>query len=111
MKGMEWRTLLGIVILVLLTVLIASSFILPIGAIGVDVQFEKDFRYYCFFWSTNTYRGTTVTMDGQEISMNPLCTRALGILCFDEEGCMPDNPSAPEWDECRNLCRLSKTEE
>jgi len=116
MKGIEWKVSMGILLLVLLFVLMVVAFILPMQKTGQGMSSEKDFRWYCMFWSRNGYRGVSTDIDEVTVQMSPYCTKALGIFCPTPDdgsgGCMPNNndPNSPEYEKCRNMCRNRVTE-
>ena len=107
MKGLEWRTLLAIVILVLLSILMVSVFIGPIWATGPETEQQIKFRFYCVLWAQKGYRGTWIEMEHEpNVDMDTYCTRALRIDCPAYPNCMGDE-SDPNWDKCRAACKVA----
>ena len=104
MKGMEWETALSIIILIVLLILVASYFLVPLANVGTDAEREKNFRHFCILWSRqHGYEGDVVERKNyQDEDMDPHCTWALRIDCATPDiGCMPDDPYAEEWERCR----------
>jgi hypothetical protein len=115
MKGLEFKLLAEIILIVVIIILLISIFILPVYGKGKEMPQEKDFRWLCIFWSAKSYRGTTVTIDSETYSMNKPCTTALGKVCIDPNGeCMSTGcglcENADDWNKCRDACRIKKPE-
>jgi hypothetical protein len=110
MRGMEFKLLLAIILFFVFLVLIMAIFIPPAMSTEEQITPTRDFYYYCIFWSERGYAGTTFTVSGEIINMNKLCSQHLGILCFDENGCMPEESNDPDglWEKCRSDCRLRR---
>jgi len=105
MKGDESSfNILLVIIIIVLIFLILWYFLDQIQKTGEGVTEEKDFRWYCVFWSQTGYRGTTVEIGAEVVDMAPICEKALGVSG------MPSEPDDPYWERCRDACRLRETD-
>jgi len=106
MKGMEWQTILGIILLVVLAVLLVAI-IIPISGTGEGTTVDMNFRLYCSLWAGKGYKGTIVEREGKPaIDMNEPCTRALKLDCPTHPECM----TTDDWPKCIAACRVASPE-
>jgi len=107
MRGMEFETLLAIILLVVVLALLASYFMPGLFAIGPATTADVNFRFYCDLWAAQGYKGTKVERKHDPaVDMNAPCTRALGLDCGSDK-CM----TSDDWPKCIAACKVATVED
>jgi len=96
MKGMEFKMILGLIILIAVILLIVLIVINPALIFGETTETQIEFREACIFWSLNAYKGTSYEYEENIVEMGPHCANALHVLVVT---------TAEDWERCRDICR------
>ncbi len=108
MKGLEWKLLIGIILVVVAAVILITVFGLPIFAIGPETTEELNFRFYCDLWAAEGYKGTEIERkDKPTVDMNEPCTKHLKLDCASYPECMATNS---DWKRCIAECKVTIAE-
>ena len=96
MKGVEFRTLFGLVILVAVVVLVVILIINPSLAFGKSNQARINFEEFCTFWSLSGYNDNIVTIGSEEKVASEECATFLNLI---------GAPNVNDIEVCKKCCR------
>ena len=106
MKGIEWKVILSILLLVVFLLLMAY-FLSPMWASGKEFFNQAEFRRYCAWWATDDYKDAYAKGDpGGEKDMSDFCNQALGLKCPPDTCLSASDSTNPNWEKCKSLCKL-----
>lgn len=101
MKGLEFKTLLGLIILIVVILLIIIIAINPSLLFGEQAGAQISFREFCVFWSLSGYAegfGDTIEAKGELYSVDDMCEIGLGKP--------PGGLETGDLENCKNLCKV-----
>ncbi len=100
MKGIEYKTLLGLITVIIVVLLVIVLIVNPSLLFGKETEKSKEFREFCIFWSMHNYKegpGEWVMVGGEPKLVDEMCAQAIGKLA--------PPLSADEVEQCRKICR------
>ena len=99
MKGMEFKQMLGIILLVAVLILAAALIFLPSTAFGRNASQKTSFEEFCVFWSLQSYMDTgDVQSGGNTYNVREYCASALGQISAS-------TLNTEDIDRCRKCCK------
>ena len=96
MKGLEYKMILALIIMIVLILFAVLIVISPGGDLAGQSKDDINFREACFYWSFRSYRGKYYVLEEEEKGMESHCANALNKLSVTTE---------EEWEQCRDICR------